>query len=238
MLPPEFPLHLHMLLHLQQSNPLQRAQQQWTTLFDSATTTRNNRPVILSVANQRANAPWGDFIAVKSETTTRVYGLNVNGFTLDRRGGQFSTLCEVMKEVQADVFLGSEYKNLDSADTQVRSILFDTAHHQWQRSRSTIGTTPIALKNVHKPGGGCCILSVNDITGCLIHQERDPWRRWVSQTFQGKGGLKITMHSAHQVVTKKSPPGKITAASQEEKACLCSKTIPLPTHARCFAGIY
>ena len=74
-----------------------------------------------------------------------MYGLNVNGFTLDRRGGQFSTLCEVMKEVQADVFLGSEH-NLDSDNTQVRSILFDTAHHHWQRSRSTIGTTPIALK--------------------------------------------------------------------------------------------
>ena len=42
----------------------------------------------------------------KPDTVTRIYGLNVNGLTLDRRGGQLDVLCKVLKEVQADVLCG------------------------------------------------------------------------------------------------------------------------------------
>ena len=53
----------------------------------------------MSVENQRENKLWGDALEEKLETSTRVYGLNVNGLTLDRRGGQYDTLCSVIKEV-------------------------------------------------------------------------------------------------------------------------------------------
>lgn len=48
-----------------------------------------------------------------------------HGLSLDRRGGQFDTPCEVQKEVQADILCGQEH-NLDSDKTHVRSILYYT----------------------------------------------------------------------------------------------------------------
>ena len=48
----------------------------------------------------------------------RVYAVNVNGFTLDRRGGQFDTYCTMLQEVQADVACGQEH-NLDSIQSPV-----------------------------------------------------------------------------------------------------------------------
>ena len=54
---------------------------------------------------------------VKTTTTTRFYGMNVNGLALDRRGGQLDTLCSVMKEAQIDVMCGQEH-NLDTDNVQ------------------------------------------------------------------------------------------------------------------------
>ena len=75
--------------------------------------------------NQRANEPWGDLLQEKPPGQLRIYAMNVNGLSLDRRGGQFDTACAVQKEVQADVLCGQEH-NLDSYKTQVRSILYAT----------------------------------------------------------------------------------------------------------------
>jgi hypothetical protein len=106
---------------------LQQAQSHWAALFQQPNGPRQvpdgNRPVILSVANQRLNNSWGDTLQEKQETTTRIYGLNVNGLTLDRRGGQFDLLCEVMKEVQADVLCGQEH-NLDSDQTIYTKLFY------------------------------------------------------------------------------------------------------------------
>jgi squalene cyclase len=48
-----------------------------------------NRPIQLSVENQRTNNSWGGPMNEKSDHITRVDSLDVNGFALDRRGGQF-----------------------------------------------------------------------------------------------------------------------------------------------------
>jgi hypothetical protein len=88
---------------------LQQAQTHWTAILQRPTVTRvldGNRPVLLSLANQRSNCTWGDTMGAKNESSTRIYGLNVNGLTLDRHGGQFDVLCKVMKEIQADVICG------------------------------------------------------------------------------------------------------------------------------------
>ena len=82
-------------------SPLQQAQIDWNSFFmanqaNSSQIQEGNQPIQLSVENQRQNTScWGD------ESVTRVYALNVNGLTLDRRGGQFDELCKVSKEVQA-----------------------------------------------------------------------------------------------------------------------------------------
>ena len=126
---------------------LQQAQVIWAEMFrtsQESNATDGHRPIILSVENQRANKEWGDPLQGKSDQITRLYGMNVNGLRLDKRGGQLDELCKVMKEVQADVFCGQEH-NLDSDKTQVRQILYHTTRQHWKRSRVTFGTTPIAF---------------------------------------------------------------------------------------------
>ena len=203
---------------------LEQAQTTWAAMFNisqQTSTADGHRPIILSVENQRTNASWGDKLMEKQEHTTRVYGMNVNGLSLDKRGGQLDELCNVIKEVQADVFCGQEH-NLDSDHTQVRQILYQTTRHHWKRSRITFGTTPIAFSKHYKPGG-TFMITTGDLTGRVIARHQDKWGRWVSQTFQGHGSTKITIYSAYQVVDKKITPGSITTAAQQLSLLLQSQ---------------
>ena len=96
------------------------------------------RQSVLSDANVLSNEPWGDQIGAKSENITRMYCNNINGITLDKRGGKFDTVCRFMKEVQADIFSGQEHK-LDTTQSNVRTIIYDTARQHWQWDWSSCG---------------------------------------------------------------------------------------------------
>ena len=105
---------------------LLQAQRLWKAMFRTSTgipTTDSQRP---KVENQRANSSWGDQLGEKQDGVTRLYGMNVNGLRLDKRGGQMDVFCKVLTEVQADVFCGQEH-SLDSNISHVRQILYHTA---------------------------------------------------------------------------------------------------------------
>ena len=198
---------------------LQQAQTLWAEMFRTTSEAivapaDGNRPIILSLENQKANAAWGDVLNEKPQTITRVYGMNVNGLCLDQRGGQLDVLCKVIKEVQADVFCGQEH-NLSSDNTKVRQILYQTARQHWKRSRLTFGTTPITFPKQYKPGG-TFMIAAGDLIGRVIAQNQDKWGRWVNQTYQGRGDTKISIYSAYQVVAKDIKIGSITTASQQQ----------------------
>ena len=196
---------------------LHQAQMLWAAMFrttDNHTVANGNRPIILSIENQRANAPWGDTLEAKPANVTRIYGLNVNGLKLDQRGGQLEELCQIINEVQADVFCGQEH-NLDSDKTPVWQILYQTTRKHWKRSRITFGTTPIPFSKQCKPGG-TFLITANDLTGRVIEQKQDKWGRWVSQVYQGRGSIKIAIYSMYQVVEKEVKLGCITTASQQQ----------------------
>ena len=200
---------------------LDQARTLWTAMFNTSQTTGpadGHRPIVLSVENQRTNASWGDPLMEKPTDTTRIYGVNVNGLHLDKRGGHFDVLSNVIKEVQADVFCGQEH-NLESNGTHVRQILYHTAQRHWHRSRVTFATTPIAFPKQYKPGG-TFMLTVGDLTGRVIEQHADKWGRWVSHTFKGRGTTIVTIYSAYQVVNKPIALGCITTASQQQSLLL------------------
>lgn len=200
---------------------LHQAQTLWAAMFRTTNTpiiANGNRPIILSIENQRANAPWGDPLVEKSANVTRIYGLNVNGLKLDQLGGQLDELCQFINEVQADVFCGQEH-NLDSDNTQVRQILYQTTRKHWKRSRITFATTPIPFSKQYKPGG-TFLITANDLTGRVIAQKQDKWGRWASQVYQGRGSIKIAIYSAYQVVAKEVKLGCITTASQQHSLLL------------------
>jgi hypothetical protein len=198
--------------------------QEWQALFnvredESEIRVRDgNRPIRLSLENQRANVHWGDELREKSDTVTRMYVLNVHGLSLDRRGGQFDELCRVTKEVQADVLCGQEI-NVDAAQPMVRNIMYQTSRQHWQRSRLIMGSTPNAFTTMYKPGGAM-MMTTGNTTGRVLASETDPWGRWTSQTYRGLDQLKITIISAYQVGQDVPKKGVVTAATQQRSLIL------------------
>ena len=89
--------------------PMERAQALWAKLlvdggrmvsrpFDNF-----QRPV-LSKVNARENEPWGDPITEKLPNITRVYCINLNGLTLDSRGGNLTQYVVALKKSRRTFF--------------------------------------------------------------------------------------------------------------------------------------
>ena len=189
------------------------AQNEWRKVLDGTRGLEARRPM-LPVTEAISNTFWGDDCPNhKDGYTFRLYAQNVNGLPLDRRGGQFDTLCQAIKEVQAYVFLGQEH-NLDSTQYQVESILHETSKQHWERYRLNIATTPISCNSMYKPGG-TFMLAAGNATGRITSQEQDMWGRWVCQTVQGAQGRTITIVSAYQVVSDLAQGGTTTATTQQ-----------------------
>jgi hypothetical protein len=108
---------------------------------------------------------------------TRVYIQNVNGLSFDRRGGQLNNVCEVIQEIQADLFCGQEH-NLDVTQMSIRSTLYDTVQQHWDRAKFIAGTTPIPFATPYKPEG-TFMLTIGNLSGRIVHQVQDRWGRWV-----------------------------------------------------------
>ena len=200
-------------------------QTQWKDFFARQSTrtrvTEGSRPIQLSVENQRTNSPWGDLLNEKSDHVTRVYSLNVNGFALDRRGGQFDELCRIASEVQTDMIACQEI-NIDTTQPVVRSILYETLRKAWTRSRLALGCTDTTFVNMYKPGGTMLVLKDN-ITGRVLSSTSDKWGRWTSQRLRCQHERKLTVISAYQVGPEASSPGKTTAATQQRSFLIQSQ---------------
>lgn len=137
-----------------------------------------NREIALTTPiNMQTNVTWGDELKEKAEDTIRIFAANVNGFTLDRRGGQYDNYCRVLKAAQVDIACGQEH-NLDTTKSAVRSIIHNT---------TTLASTPWKFENLYKPGG-TFIMSVGSITSRMSDRYQDKWGRWASQTFRGRAG--------------------------------------------------
>ena len=196
-----------------------QVQAQWKTLLANGARVatrpfdRFRRPV-LSKVNEKTNEPWGDQITEKLPNITRVYCINLNGMTLDSRGGKFDTVCRCVTEVQADIFCGQEHK-LDTIQHAVRTILFDTISQYWQRNRIVFGTTPIEFSTQCKPGG-TLVFTTGALTSRVMKQVRDKWGRWVIQEFRGQNNRKLVVMTVYQPIEKGgSQIGKITVEAQQ-----------------------
>jgi hypothetical protein len=214
------------LLPVPQITPAQRlliAQTEWNKLLsqrNSQNTPLAARQQTLSAENQKENIPWGDSLGEKGSNVTRVYALNVNGLSIDRRGGRFDDLCRVTQEVKADILCCQEH-NLDTTRSHVRSVLFDTARQHWSRSRIISATTPTPFVTTYKPGG-TMMVSTGDTTGRIISQSQDKWGRWTSQTLQGTRNINLTVISAYQVVSDNPHTGLTTTTAQQQSLLIQS----------------
>jgi hypothetical protein len=122
--------------------------------------------------NLVTNITWGNVLEDKAESIVfRVYGQHVNGLPLARCGGQFDSVCKVIKETQAGVMCGHEHQ-LDSGQHQAKSIIYQTSQQHWQRSRTLIGTTNVPFCSIHKPGG-TFIVTAGNVTSRIKSQMSD-----------------------------------------------------------------
>lgn len=196
----------------------------WTS---SASRPKNKLPQlkrkasVLTNQNQRSNESWGDQLEAKLPHCIRIHIQNVNGFTLDRRGGQFDLFCSMHKEIQADISCGQGHKKLDTAQMQVRSVLYNTVQQQWDRSKMTFGTSPIPLSSTYKPGG-TFMLTTGSTTGRVRQYHRDKWGRWVAQEISGSHSNTVMVISAYQPVDKQKKEGTNSVASQHRSLRLQS----------------
>jgi exonuclease III len=206
---------------------LQQAQTTWRSMLSWSSTTSSaptptaptiRRASVLTNENQRTNDPWGDQLTEKPSDCTRIHIQNVNGFSLDRRGGQFDQFCSIHTEIQADVSCGQEHK-LDTTQMHIRSILYDTAKNHWERSKIIFGTTPIPFSSNYKPGG-TFMVSTGSVTGRIRKQHRDKWGRWVAQEFSGRNSSTVMIISAYQPVNKRNKEGTNSVASQHRSLLL------------------
>ena len=95
---------------------LEIAQAEWKKVLNPNATPgvpSVNREIVLTTINRRSKVYWGDELKEKAEDTIRIPAANVNGFTLDRRGGQYDNYCRVLKAAQVDIACGQEH-NLDT----------------------------------------------------------------------------------------------------------------------------
>jgi hypothetical protein len=184
----------------QQQQRLNNARTEWNRLFASATENNTTTPhrsdttIALSPENMQTNYHWGDEVQhQKPQQTTRVYCQNVNGFKLDKEGGQYSSFCKIHQEIQADISCCQEI-NLDTTQSNVKTIMYKTTQRHWQRSRLTMGSTPIAFAGQYKPGG-TMIMSTGAITGRIQVTGTDKWGRWSYHSLIGHNGRTLTVIS-------------------------------------------
>ena len=121
----------------------------------------------------------------------------------------------------ADVYCGQEH-NLDAIKPRVKSIVFDATRQYWQRSRMTLGTTPLDCKTMYK-AGGTMMLTLTHTSGRITSHYTDKWGRWISQTMQSESNQKIAIVSTYQVVADVVHPGQITVAAQQRTWLLQTK---------------
>lgn len=200
---------------------LAAAQVQWRQLLHRQvpvlTTMREHSPeLFLRPENLRNNRHFGHQLQAKLSQHTRIYCQNVNGLKLDQEGGDFTELCFLIKEVQADI-TGITEHNVDATKHYVNHLLFDNLRRKLKvRSKMTVGTTPITSANVYKPGGTLTISSGN-ITSRHVESGSDALGRWTYQTFSCGHQGSFTVVTAYQVCDKsETQKGRSTAAAQQE----------------------
>ena len=195
---------------------LRQAQSQWASILRPTPPDRNEaHSTLLNPARLKENLPIGDPLLRKGPHTIRIYCQNPNGLRLDRKGGKITQLCQVAREVQADIFGITEH-NLDTTQYQVRSIVHATIKRELDNTEHVLASSSIQSETFFKPGG-TLILSRGSINSRLQSSGSDALGRWVFQTFTGRNGRKVTVVTAYQVCNKSiTQRGRTTAAAQQE----------------------
>jgi hypothetical protein len=155
----------------------------------------------------------------KPTNTTRLYGQNVNGLSIDSLGGDITQICDTMLEAQIDIAGFTEH-NLDTSKYHVINTCHTTIKTCFSTSPSkmVMASSQFKLEGNYKPGG-TMLLSTGNILSRLIESGKDSMGRWVYQTYAGRNQDRITIINCYQVCAKHSnDTGTYSAHAQQESA--------------------
>ena len=111
------------------------------------------KPIQLSGANLMSNVPWGDTLDLeKPAGTFRLYGMNPNGFRLDKKGGDITEFFQMAESIDAD-FVGCSEHNLDFTQFRVQDTANKAIRNTVEHSKAVWSTTQTPFDSVYKPGG-------------------------------------------------------------------------------------
>jgi nicotinate-nucleotide pyrophosphorylase len=81
------------------------------------------------------NAPFGDVMSEKAAADTRVYFTNLNGFTLDAKGGTWSQVIQTMAQTQVDI-VGFTELNKDTTRYDIRTQMAQVCDRQFNSHKT------------------------------------------------------------------------------------------------------
>jgi hypothetical protein len=184
------------------------------------------------------NKPFGDILKEKSTTDTRLYFINLNGFTLGKDGGTWHQVMETMSNIQADIAGFSEL-NKDVTQHQINKNMRDIAGKHFHCNRLRLASTPTQTAKEYKPGG-TAILTINSTCSRAREHGIDRMGRWAYQKYAIKENKRLLVVSCYQVGSDDTK-GTTTARSQQAgiilEESLCedrAKRIPLLSPRKAF----
>jgi hypothetical protein len=147
------------------------------------------------------NLPWGDPIGIKREGACRFHLQNINGISSQ---GNYSDAAEIGKETKlsnTDIRCLVE-TNIDWTHEDVRQHVSKPIRSCWSRAALiTANNQHKKFETAYQPGGVGMIVS-EEWSGRIEKKTVDErgLGRWATCTFRGKGGRKLTIITAYQVV--------------------------------------
>lgn len=166
--------------------------------------------------NYSNNNPVGDPLQPKPPTHTRLYFQNINGFTLDKDGGSWHQICDMITATQTDMFLMAEL-NEDTTQHYVHTALHTICRKHFPVYRLLTSSSPVKATTTYKPGG-TAILAVGDTTSRIHTTIRDRLGRWSIIRLTGSH-MNMAVISAYQVC-RTSTKGTFTAYNQQHSTLL------------------
>jgi hypothetical protein len=152
----------------------------------------------------------------KPDNTFRLYGLNPNGFRLDKKGGDVTEFFVMAASIKADV-VGCAEHNLDFTQFRVQDTAYQAIRQTVEHSKAVWSTTPTTFEHNYKPGG-----TMNCILGNAVARVKevgsDDLGRWSYIKLRGKAHRIVTFITVYQVCKKQhtsSNKAKCTAHSQQ-----------------------
>ncbi len=164
-----------------------------------------------------SNVPWGDTLDLeKPAGTFRLYGMNPNGFRLDKKGGDITEFFQMAESIDAD-FVGCSEHNLDFTQFRVQDTANKAIRNTVEHSKAVWSTTPTPFDSVYKPGGTMSCVIGNGVAR-VKKTGGDDLGRWSYIKLAGKDDRVITIVTVYQVCNQSTTAlnrDKCTAHAQQ-----------------------